>query len=178
MGVNGLLLYYTVMMQASKNAVKQRGISMNFAHPSDLLDHVGDEIGVSGWVEIDQEMIDAFAGVTGDHQWIHVNPERAAKEVPGGKTIAHGYLLLSLFPRMTDAFFTVEQNSYTLNYGLERLRFTSMVPVGSRVRLRQSIASAEKAKDGGVRVVLDGVLEIDGSKRPALVAQTIRLIYP
>ena len=151
---------------------------MNFAHPNDLLDHVGEEIGLSDWVEIDQVKIDAFADVTGDHQWIHVDPERAAKEVPGGKTIAHGYLLLSLFPRLTDAFFTVDQCSYTLNYGLERLRFTSMVPVGSRVRLRQSVASAEKSKDDGVRVVLDGVLEIEGSDKPAVVAQTIRVIYP
>ena len=151
---------------------------MNFAHPNDLLDHVGDEIGVSGWVHIDQVKIDAFADATGDHQWIHVDPERAAKEVPGGKTIAHGFLLLSLFPGLSDEFFSVAQNSYTLNYGLERLRFTSMVPVGSRVRLRQSIASAEKGKDDGVRVVLDGVLELEGSERPAVVAQTVRLIYP
>ena len=183
MRANGLLLivldlYYTAMMQASKNAVKRSGELMNFTHPDDLLDHVGQEIGVSDWVEIDQATIDAFAAATGDHQWIHVDPVRAAKEVPGGKTIAHGYLLLSLFPRMTDAFFTVEQNSYTLNYGLERLRFTSMVPVGSRVRLRQSVASAEKTEDGGVRVVLDGVVEIEGGDKPALVAQTIRLIYP
>lgn len=166
------------MMQASKNAVKRSGEPMKFAHPDDLLDHVGQEIGLSDWVEIDQAMIDAFADVTGDHQWIHVDTERAAKEAPGGTTIAHGYLLLSLFPRMTDAFFTVEQCSYTLNYGLERLRFTAMVPVGSRIRLRQSVASAEKGKDGGVRVVLDGVVEIEGSDKPAVVAQTIRLIYP
>lgn len=151
---------------------------MNFAHPNDLLDHVGEEIGVIGWVDIDQAKIDAFAGATGDHQWIHVDPERAARETPGGKTIAHGFLLLSLFPALSDEFFSVEQNSYTLNYGLERLRFTAMVPAGSRVRLRQSIASAEKTKNDGVRVVLDGVLEIDGSEKPAVVAQTIRLIYP
>ncbi len=151
---------------------------MNFAHPNDLLDHIGEEISVSGWIEIDQAKINAFADVTGDHQWIHVDPDRAAREAPGSKTIAHGFLLLSLFPALTDEFFSVEQNSYTLNYGLERLRFTAMVPVGSRVRLRQSIASAEKTKDDGVRVVLDGVLEIDGSERPAVVAQTIRLIYP
>ncbi len=151
---------------------------MNFAHPNDLLDHVGDEIGVSDWVDIDQAKIDAFANATGDHQWIHVDPEKAAREVPGGKTIAHGFLLLSLFPGLSDQFFHIEQNSYTLNYGLDRLRFTAMVPVGSRVRLRQSIASAEKAKDDGIRVVLDGVLEIEGSDRPAVVAQTIRLIYP
>jgi acyl dehydratase len=151
---------------------------MNFAHPNDLLDHVGDEIGVSGWVDIDQAKIDAFADATGDHQWIHVDPERAARETPGGKTIAHGFLLLSLFPSLSAEFFFVEQNSYTLNYGLERLRFTAMVPAGSRVRLRQSIASAEKTKNDGVRVVLDGVLEIDGHERPAVVAQTIRLIYP
>lgn len=151
---------------------------MNFAHPNDLLDHVGDEIGVSGWVDIDQAKIDAFADATGDHQWIHVDPERAARETPGGKTIAHGFLLLSLFPGLSNEFFSVEQNSYTLNYGLERLRFTAMVPAGSRVRLRQSIASAEKTINDGVRVVLDGVLEIDGSDKPAVVAQTIRLIYP
>jgi acyl dehydratase len=165
------------MMQASKNAVKQSGEHMLFGHPDELLDHVGEEIGLSSWVEIDQAKINDFADATGDHQWIHVDPERAAREVPGGKTIAHGFLLLSLFPSLSDEFFHVAQNSYTLNYGLERLRFTSMVPVGSRVRLRQSIASAEK-KDEGVRVVLEGVLEIEGSERPAVVAQTIRLIYP
>ncbi|NKB48263.1 MAG: MaoC family dehydratase [Alphaproteobacteria bacterium] len=151
---------------------------MQFGHPNELLDHVGDEIGVSSWVAIDQKMINDFADATGDHQWIHVDPERAAKEVPGGKTIAHGFLLLSLFPSLSDEFFHVAQTSYTLNYGLERLRFTAMAPVGSRVRLRQSIASAEKSKDDGVRVVLEGVLEIEGSERPAVVAQTIRLIYP
>jgi acyl dehydratase len=151
---------------------------MKFAHPDELLDHVGDEIGVSGWVQIDQAKIDAFADATGDHQWIHVDPDRAAREVPGGKTIAHGFLLLSLFPSMSDEFFHVALNSYTLNYGLERLRFTAMVPVDSRVRLRQSIASAEKTKDNGVRLILDGTLEIEGSERPAVVAQTIRLIYP
>ena len=146
--------------------------------PADLLESVGQHLGFSEWLEIDQQRINLFAEATGDHQWIHVDPERAAKEVPGGKTIAHGFLLLSLFPRLSNEFFHVAQNSYTLNYGLERLRFTAMVPVDSRVRLRQSIASAEKSKDDGVRVVLEGVLEIEGSERPAVVAQTIRLIYP
>jgi acyl dehydratase len=166
------------MMQASKNAVKRSGGIMNFAHPNDLLDHVGEEIGVSDWVHIDQAKIDAFADATGDHQWIHVDPERAAREAPGGKTIAHGFLLLSLFPGLSNEYFFVAQNNYNLNYGIERLRFTAKVPVGSRVRLRQSIASAEKAKNDGVRVVLDGVLEIEGSEKPAVVAQTIRLLYP
>ncbi len=151
---------------------------MNFTHPNDLLDHIGEEIGVSGWHDIDQTTINAFADATGDHQWIHVDPERAAREVPGGKTIAHGFLLLSLYPALTSEFFHVEQNSYTLNYGLERVRFTSMVPVDSRVRLRQTIASAEKTKDDGVRLVMEGTLELEGSERPAVVAQTIRLIYP
>jgi len=166
------------MMQASKNAVKLCGEPMQFAHPEELLDHVGEEIGLSSWVVIDQARIDAFADATGDHQWIHVDPERAEKEVPGGKTIAHGFLLLSLFPGLSDEFFHVALNSYTLNYGLDRLRFTAMVPVGSRVRLRQSIASAEKVKDDGVRVVLEGTLELEGSERPAVVAETIRVIYP
>ena len=165
-------------MKASKNAVKRSGGCMNFAHPNDLLDHVGEEIGVSDWIEIDQATINAFADATGDYQWIHVDPERAAREVPGGKTIAHGFLLLSLYPVLTSEFFHVEQNSYTLNYGLERVRFTAMVPVGSRVRLHQTIASAEKTKDGGVRLTTEGTLELEGSERPAVVAQTIRLIYP
>ena len=151
---------------------------MKFAHPNDLLDHIGDEIGVSGWVEIDQTRINDFADATGDHQWIHVDPERAAREVPGGKTIAHGFLVLSLFPGLTSEFFEVEQNSFTLNYGLDRVRFTAMVPVGSRVRLRQKIASAEKVKNDGVRVVMEGTLELEGNERPAVVAETIRVIYP
>jgi len=151
---------------------------MNFAHPDELRDHVGAEIGVSAWHTIDQATINTFAEATGDHQWIHVDPARAAKEVPGGKTIAHGFLLLSLYPALTSEFFAVAQNSYTLNYGLERARFTAMVPVGSRVRLRQTIAAAQKTKDGGVRLTLEGTLELEGSERPAVVAQTIRLIYP
>ena len=151
---------------------------MLFGHPDEMLDHVGKEIGVSAWHVIDQATITAFADATGDHQWIHVDPARAAKEVPGGKTIAHGFLLLSLYPVLTAEFFHVAVNSYTLNYGLERVRFTAMVPVDSRVRLRQTIAAAEKTKDGGVRVTLDGTLELEGSERPAVVAQTVRLIYP
>ncbi len=151
---------------------------MQFGHPDELLDHVGEEIGVSSWVVIDQATIDAFAGATGDHQWIHVDPERAAKEVPGGKTIAHGFLLLSLFPALSHEFFHIALNSYSLNYGLDRVRFTAMVPADSRVRLRQSIASAEKTKDDGVRVMLEGTLELEGSDRPAVVAETIRLLYP
>ena len=136
------------------------------------------DVGVSSWVKIDQQKINQFADATGDHQWIHVDIDRASSEVPGGKTIAHGFLLLSLFPGLSDEFFTVENSSYTLNYGLEKLRFTSMVPVDSRVRLRQSIARAEMSKQDGGRVVLDGILEVENSERPAVVAETIRLIYP
>ena len=151
---------------------------MIFAHPHDLLNHIGEDVGVSSWVKIDQQKINQFADATGDHQWIHVDIDRASSEVPGGKTIAHGFLLLSLFPGLSDEFFTVENSSYTLYYGLEKLRFTSMVPVDSRVRLRQSIARAEMSKQDGVRVVLDGILEVENSERPAVVAETIRLIYP
>ena len=153
---------------------------MKFAHPNDLLGHVGDEIGVSGWLEVDQARVNAFAKIAGkpEPQWIHLDQERAAKELPGGKTIVHGYLLLSLFPRLTAEFFDVGQVRHTLNYGLNRLRFTAPVPVGARVRLRQTIGAAEKSKDGGIRLTLDGVLEVENSERPAVVAQTLRLIYP
>jgi len=151
---------------------------MPFSHPSAFAGHVGKEIGVSDWVAIDQATIDAFATATGDHQWIHVDVERAKMELPGGSTIAHGFLLLSLFPRLSDECFTVDQVRHTLNYGCNQVRFTAMVPSGSRVRLRLAIADVEERKDGGWRITFKGTLELDGSERPAVIAETVRVIYP
>ncbi|MEK9662509.1 MAG: MaoC family dehydratase [Alphaproteobacteria bacterium] len=139
---------------------------------------IGSEVGVSDWVTVDQKMIDAFADATGDHQWIHVDVERARRELPGGTTIAHGYLLLSLYPRLTDQCFTVGSIRHILNYGCNTVRFTSMVPAGSRVRLRLVVASTELRDDGGWRVACKGTLELDGSERPAVVAETVRVLYP
>ncbi|MBO6782542.1 MAG: MaoC family dehydratase [Alphaproteobacteria bacterium] len=149
-----------------------------YPHPDAFLDIVGQELGVSGWVAIDQARIDAFAEVTNDHQWLHVDPARAASDMPGGKTIAHGFLVLSLIPGLSYEFFEVDNLAHTINYGLNKVRFTAMVPVDSRVRLRQTLKSAEKRDDGAVHIVLDSVIELEGSERPAAIAETVRLMYP
>lgn len=151
---------------------------MTLARPGDLLDRIGEELGVSRWREIDQSTINDFADATDDHQWIHVDTERAARESPGGVTIAHGLLLLSMLTDLEADVFHIEQLSHTVNYGLERLRFTAPVPVGTRVRLRRSIAHATSNDDGSVRVTFDDAIEMEGSERPAMVAQTIWLLHP
>src|SRR5712692_4611514 len=109
--------------------------------PKDLLGLVGRELGPSEWITVDQAMIDKFADATGDHQWIHEDVERAKREMPGGKTIAHGYLTLSLVPRLASTLVKVSQVSRGLNYGSNKVRFTNAVPAGSRIRLRQRILS-------------------------------------
>jgi acyl dehydratase len=136
----------------------------------------GREIGVSDWLTIDQARIDRFAEATGDRQWIHVDPERAAREMPGGKTIAHGYLTLALIPALIQELLKIEGLKRGLNYGADKVRFTNMVPEGSRVRARQKILSVE-CKGGGLKLVSEITIEIEGEKRPACVAETIAIIY-
>ena len=136
----------------------------------------GQEVGVSEWVQIDQDRINKFADATGDHQWIHVDVERAKKEMPGGKTIAHGYLTLSLIPWLTGGMLRVEGVTRGINYGSNKVRFTNMVPVGSRVRARQKLVSAE-ARSGGMQLTNEVTIEIEGQQRPACIAETISLIY-
>ena len=147
------------------------------AYPQDLKEYVGKEVGVSSWVTVDQEMIDKFADATGDHQWIHVDVERAKRELPTKNTIAHGYLTLSLIPRLASELMTVENRSRGINYGSNKVRFTGMVPAGSRVRLRQQIDAVEDVKGDGVRVISTCTMEVEGSDRPALVAETIGISY-
>jgi len=153
---------------------------MRFAHPYDLLDHVGVELGVSDWLTIDQPRINTFTTIAGqpELQWTHLDVVRAAKELPGGKTIAPYYLLLSLFPRLTTQCLDIGQVRRTLNYGLNRVRFTAPVTVDSRVRLRQTIIAAKKAKADGILLTLDFVLEVEHSARPAAIGQTLRIVYP
>ena len=136
----------------------------------------GQEMGTSEWVTIDQDRINKFADATGDHQWIHIDVERAKKELPGGKTIAHGYLTLSLLPMLGAQIMRVTGVSRGINYGSNKVRFTNMVPVGSRVRGRQKLLSAE-AKSGGMQLISEFTIEIEGQDRPALVAETIGLIF-
>jgi acyl dehydratase len=136
----------------------------------------GQEMGVSDWVLIDQDRINKFADATGDHQWIHIDVERAKKEMPGGKTIAHGYLTLSLIPMLGAQIMRITGVSRGINYGSNKVRFTNMVQVGSRVRGRQKILSVEP-KGGGVQMTSEMTIEIEGQDRPACVAETIGLIY-
>ena len=144
--------------------------------PKDLLQHVGRELGPSDWMTVDQAMIDKFAEATGDHQWIHVDVERARKEMPDGKTIAHGYLTLSLVPRMAATLMRVKKRSRGVNYGSNKVRFISPVQAGTRVRLRQRIANVEEIP-GGVRITSEMSVEIEGQPKPALIAETIGLSY-
>ncbi len=146
--------------------------------PDDMKQHIGEEFGVSEWVTVDQAMIDKFADATGDHQWIHVDVERAKKEMPDGKTIAHGFLTLSLIPRLSAKIWKIEKRSRGVNYGLNKLRFTGTVPVDTKVRLRQTLANAEDVKNDGVRLTFEHVVEIEGAERPALVAEGLSIVYP
>src|SRR5467141_3870117 len=145
-------------------------------YPKDLLKLVGRELGPSEWVTVDQAMIDKFADATGDHQWIHVDVERAKREMPGGKTIAHGYLTLSLVPRLAQTIYRVKNRSRGLNYGSNRIRFTGQVPAGSRIRLRQKIKAVDPV-EGGVRITSESTVEVEGAARPALVAETIGMSF-
>ena len=145
--------------------------------PQDLKDYVGQELGVSDWITVDQEMIDKFADATGDHQWIHVDVERATRELPSRGTIAHGYLTLSLLPRLMGQILAIKNRTHGINYGANKVRFTGVVPAGSRVRLRQTLQSAEDVANNGVRLVSACTMEIEGSEKPALVAETIGLAY-
>jgi acyl dehydratase len=142
----------------------------------DLPKLAGTETGVSDWVTIDQDRINKFADATGDHQWIHIDVERAKTLMPGGKTIAHGYLTLSLIPWLTGSFLSIQGVTRGINYGSNKVRFVNMVPVGSRVRARAKLLSAEP-KSGGMQMITEVTIEIDGQQRPACVAETISLVF-
>jgi acyl dehydratase len=143
--------------------------------PREMKNHVGRELGPDDWIILDQTMIDKFADATGDHQWVHVDVERAAREMPGGTTIAHGYLTLSLLPQMVYALYDIRNKTQGINYGSNRIRFVNPVPAGSRVRLRMTIGDVEDAGDSGVRIHASCTIEIEGEEKPALVAETLIL---
>lgn len=136
----------------------------------------GQEIGVSDWVVIDQNRIDLFAEATGDRQWIHVDADRARRELPNGKTIAHGYLTLSLIPMLAAQIMRISGASRGINYGSNKVRFTGAVPAGSRVRGRQKILSVE-SRGEAVQVASQFTIEIEGEQRPACIAETIGLVF-
>ena len=141
---------------------------------ADLPGLVGQEAGVSDWLEITQERVNQFAEATGDHQWIHIDVERATREIGG--PIAHGYLTLSLIPFLSSKLMRVTGVTRGINYGSDKVRFTNMVKVGKRIRLRQKLLSAEP-KAGGMQLKNECTIEIEGEERPACVAETISIVY-
>ena len=144
-----------------------------------LGERVGQELGVSDWVTIDQESINAFANCTGDRQWIHVDVERAKRESPFRGTIAHGYLTLSMVASLSMQVGIVPKDAAAgLNYGIDKARFLAPVPAGARVRLRVVLAGVEPKDGGQVVVKTQNTLEVEGSEKPALIAETLALIIP
>ena len=136
----------------------------------------GEDLGTSEWHEVTQKDIDAFADVTGDHQWIHVDPERA-KETPFGGTIAHGYYTLSLAPRFSEQIIRLEGFAFAVNYGLDKVRFPAPLPVGSKVRMHAKLENLEEVP-GGAQIKMKLTFEREGGEKPVCVAETLARVYP
>lgn len=144
-----------------------------------LSQKVGQEIGISSWVEIDQARIDAFASCTGDHQWIHVDAERAKRESPFRGLIAHGYLTLAMVAPLSMEIGVIPSDAAAgLNYGIDKVRFLAPVPAGARVRLRVALAGIEPREGGQMIMKTLNTLEVEGSEKPALIAETLALLIP
>jgi acyl dehydratase len=147
---------------------------MNPVEIKDLPGMIGQEVGVSDWLLVDQDRVNLFADATGDHQWIHIDVERATREIGG--PIAHGYLTLSLIPHLSAGLLPVKGVTRGINYGSDKVRFINMVRVGKRVRLRQKLIGAEP-KAGGMQIKNECTIEIEGEAKPACVAETISVVY-
>jgi acyl dehydratase len=144
-----------------------------------LNDRIGQELGMSDWVTIDQPCIDSFASCTGDHQWIHVDVERAKRESPFRGPVAHGYLTLAMVAPLAMQVGVIPTDAAAgLNYGVEKVRFLAPVPAGARVRLRVVLAGLEPREGGQVIMKTQNTLEVEGSEKPALVAETLALLLP
>jgi len=142
-----------------------------------LPDYEGHDLGTTAWREIDQGRIDAFADATGDHQWIHVDRERAERESPFGKTVAHGYLTVALAPALLPELVEVAKCSQIVNYGIEKLRLREPVPSGSRLRLGATIKSVRPVRGGAMRVVLGVRFEVEGARRPVCSGDLIFVYF-
>ncbi|WP_375483368.1 MaoC family dehydratase [uncultured Jatrophihabitans sp.] len=142
----------------------------------DLEAGIGVEVGPGEWFEVDQERVNAFADATNDHQWIHLDAERAAKG-PFGRTVAHGYLTLSLVPYFVASLREVRNVAMAVNYGLNKVRFPAPVPVGSRLRATSSMATVDRLDERSAQVVTVVTLHIEGTDKPACVAETVARIY-
>ena len=145
---------------------------------NDLENIKGQDLGHSDWMAIEQDRINQFADATGDHQWIHLDAEKAAKELPTKSTIAHGFLSLSLIVPLAAQVWSITGAKMMINYGLNKVRFINMVPVGSKVRLGVKISEVNKLDNGGTQVISEATLEIDGQEKPAYVAESIMVAFP
>jgi acyl dehydratase len=146
---------------------------------SQLGEHVGRELGVSQWVAIEQSRIDAFAACTGDHQWIHVDIERAKRESPFRGPVAHGYLMLAMIAPLSMEVGIIPRDAAAgLNYGIDKVRFLAPVAAGARVRLRVTLVGVEPKEGGQTLMKTRNTLEVEGSEKPALIAETLALLIP
>ena len=146
-----------------------------FNNVEEMKECVGQEIGVSNWLAIDQNRINDFADATGDHQWIHIDPERTNSEL-GMPTIAHGFLTLSLVPMLTSKISSIKSVTRGINYGTNKVRFTNMVPVNSNVRAKTKLLEAQP-KAGGTQLISEVSIEIEGQDRPAMIAETVSIVF-
>ena len=136
----------------------------------------GEEVGLSEWAVVDQHRIDQFAEATADYQWIHVDTERASKEMPDGKTIAHGYLTLSLIPALTENFLEFENLTRAINFGTNKVRFYTPVPEGARVRARATVLQARR-RAGALLLTSEVRIEVEGERKPACVAEILGMYF-
>ena len=148
-----------------------------FQNLNDLTACIGQEVAVSDWIVITQQQVNLFAEATGDHQWIHVDPEKASKG-PFGGTIAHGFLTLSLIPKFFESAFEITNSRMGVNYGLNNVRFTAPVPVGSRLRARMKLLACDPIDNAGVQMTWEVTVEREGSVKPVCVAESLVRRYP
>ena len=148
------------------------------SEPKDLLDHINHNLGYGEWILIDQKKINEFASISGDHQWIHVDTDRAVNEMPDGKTIAHGLLTLCMSADLAGNVLKIEQLKQSINYGIDKVRFTSPVKVGTKIRMNSVIEDVTERDNGVIYLKIKRVVEMEYGERPAMVASTISLLYP
>ena len=148
------------------------------SEPKDLLGHINHNLGYGGWILIDQKKINEFASISGDHQWIHVDTDRAVNEMPDGKTIAHGLLTLCMSADLAGNILKIEQLKQSINYGIDKVRFTSPVKVGTKIRMNSVIEDVTERDNGVIYLKIKRVVEMEDGARPAMVASTISLLYP
>ena len=148
------------------------------SEPKDLLDHINHNLGYGEWILIDQKKINEFASISGDHQWIHVDTDRAVNEMPDGKTIAHGLLTLCMSADLAGNVLKIEQLKQSINYGIDKVRFTSPVQVGTKIRMNSVIEDVTERDNGVIYLKIKRVVEMEDGERPAMVASTISLLYP